>query len=108
MLTTRELNMIEGRLFDYGLNKNAMENIHNSKICIIDDKIEDLKSMTDGLRREGFTNLTEYAKVDSVNSLIVSNFKVIILDLNDIAKDITDEDGIGVLIKLKEQEPEKR
>ena len=105
MFTQSEINRFETSLLDYGIDKEARDKIHNSKICLIDDKIDDLRSMTDGLRREGFSNLVEYNKVGSVNELLSSGFSVIILDLNDVAQDISDDDGFGVLLHIKDKNP---
>ena len=96
---------IEQALRTRGLDQDVRRAIKNSKICIIDDQIEDLKSFTDGLEAEGFTNLVKLESVDSVNGLLEQSFDLIILDLMNVASDICDQDGIGVLASLKDKDP---
>ncbi|MCI5165067.1 MAG: hypothetical protein D3903_02990 [Candidatus Electrothrix sp. GM3_4] len=55
------INLIEIKkdLESKGFSQEIREKIRSSKICIIDDKIEDMQGMTASLRREGFNNLVE-------------------------------------------------
>lgn len=93
-------------MFDKGISEKTRDSIRKSKICIIDDKNEDLKSHHDGLKREGFTNIEVFTKSPSINDILSKHYDLIILDLNDIATEISSRDGIGVLQRLKEKEPE--
>jgi DNA-binding response OmpR family regulator len=106
MLTAKELKKYEIELYDKGLSESVGENIRKSKICIIDDKNEDLKSLHDGLKREGFTNVDKFKQSPSINDILTKHYDLIILDLNDVASEISSHDGLGVLKRLKEREPE--
>lgn len=105
MLTNRELKKIEVDLYDIGLQELIRRRIRNSKICIIDNEFEDLKSLHDGLKKEGFTNLEKFKKSPPINDILSSHYDVILLDLNDVAQDISEEDGLGILKLLKQREP---
>lgn len=105
MLTNRELSKIEIELGDTGLAEPIRRKIRNAKICIIDDKIDDLKSLHDSLKQEGFTNLQKFKKSPPVNEILASKYDVVILDLNDVANDISKDDGLGILKLLKIREP---
>jgi len=105
MLTEKELKKIEIELFDIGIPEAVRNSIRNSKICIIDNQIEDLKSLHDGLKREGFSNLIKHKSSPTIHQILSNHFDIIILDLNDVATEITTEDGIGILRLLKEREP---
>lgn len=105
MLTEKELKKIEIELHDSGIPENVRRNIRNSKICIIDNQIEDLKSFHDGLKREGFSNIEKFKAAPTVNQILSNQYDLIILDLNDVATEITKDDGIGLLKLLKEREP---
>lgn len=99
------LNKIEQNLTKRGYTPNVRNAIKNSKICIIDDGIQDLKSLIKGLKAEGFNNLVEKKKVNSVNELLQEDYDLIILDITGVAKEISAEDGIGVLSELKRNNP---
>ena len=60
--------------------------------------------MTDSLRQEGFNNLVEKDQVDSINEL-VDSYDLLILDLTDVAKSVSDHDGLGVIEALKKRQP---
>lgn len=105
MLTNKELRRIESNLNDHGIPENIRNAIRNSKICIIDNQIDDLKSLHDGLRTEGFSNLVKHKKSPPINQILSDRYDIIILDLNDVAQDITVDDGLGILKLLKEREP---
>lgn len=105
MLTEKELKKIEIELHDTGIPEAVRNTIRNAKICIIDNQIEDLKSLHDGLKREGFTNLEKFKSSPAIHQILSNHYDIIILDLNDVATEITIEDGIGVLRLLKEREP---
>lgn len=92
---------IEKVLLDRGLPEPVRRLIRESKICIIDDKIEDMRSLIDGLKREGFTHLISKQKVQSINELIEGRFDLIILDLKGVAEDLSTHDGVGVLSLIK-------
>ena len=100
-----DLIKIKDNLEAKGLSPETRANIRSSKICIIDDKIEDLQGMTSSLRREGFNNLKELDKVPSIIELLNSNYDLIILDLGGVAEDLSKDDGYGVLKNLKNSDP---
>lgn len=106
MLTDNQLKKIEIDLYDSGLSDNVRRQIRMCKICIIDNALDDLKSLYDNLKKEGFNNLEKFKASPSINNILLSHYDLIILDLNDVANDITEEDGIGVLKMLKERDPE--
>ncbi len=99
------LEKIEQNLIKRGFTPNVRNSIKNSKICIIDDGIQDLRSLIKGLKSEGFTNLIEKKKVHSINELLQEDYDLIILDITGVAKEISAEDGMGVLSELKRNNP---
>ena len=105
MLTNKEIKKLSIEFSDNGLSEEVIREIRNSKVCIIDDKIEDLKSLHDGLKKEGFSNLTKHKKSPSVNDILNEHYDIILLDLNDVANEITEMDGLGILQMLKERNP---
>jgi DNA-binding response OmpR family regulator len=105
MLTDKELKKIEIDLHDTGLPESVREEIRKSKICIIDNALDDLKSLHDNLKKEGFNNIEKHKSAPAINKILNSHYDLIILDLNDVANEITEEDGIGVLKMLKERQP---
>lgn len=105
MLTDNELKKIEIDLHDTGLPESVREEIRKSKICIIDNALDDLKSLHDNLKKEGFNNIEKHKSAPPINKILNSHYDLIILDLNDVANEITEEDGIGVLKMLKERQP---
>lgn len=96
---------LKGLLNDRGFTPEMNKAIREAKICVIDDKISDLKSLMDGLRREGFNHLVEKEKVSSINDILNNNFDLVILDLSGVAADLSKNDGIGVIHELKEHNP---
>lgn len=106
MLTNKELKKIETDLFDKGLTESIRRKIRNSKICIIDNQIDDLKSLHDGLKQEGFSNIEKFKRSPSINDILNNQYDVIVLDLNDVASDKSQEDGLGILKLLKSREPQ--
>jgi DNA-binding response OmpR family regulator len=105
MLSDKELRKIEIELHETGLSEEVRSEIRKSRICIIDDKIDDLKSLHDNLKKEGFNNLEKHKKSPPINVILNSKFDLIILDLNDVATELTEEDGKGILKLLKERQP---
>lgn len=105
MLTDKELKKIEIDLYDTGLPEEVREAIRKSKVCIIDNALDDLKSLHDNLKKEGFNNLEKHKSAPAINKILNAHYDLIILDLNDVANEITEEDGIGVLKMLKERQP---
>lgn len=99
------LTELESELNKRGFPPKVRISIHNAKICIIDDKIDDLRSFMDGLRKEGFTNLIEKTHVESVNELLEGGYELIVLDLKGVAEDISAGDGIGIIETLKDKDP---
>lgn len=105
MLTNQDLNKIEFKLLEKGIEDSIRSEIRKSKIIIIDDKIEDLKSIVDALNREGFNNLQKKKICPPVNDLLNANYDLIILDLNDVATELSNSDGLGILELIKESRP---
>jgi len=99
------LKELEKELCRRGFSTEVRKAIHNAKICVIDDQIEHLKSFIEGLRKEGFTNLTEKSHIESVNELLESGYELIILDLKGVAEDISAMDGIGIVETIKQVDP---
>jgi DNA-binding response OmpR family regulator len=93
------------KLESKGISQKVREAIRSCKICIIDDKIEHLKGMTSALKKEGFNNIIEVERVDSVERLIQENFDLIVLDIGGVALDLSRDDGYGVISRLKEIDP---
>jgi DNA-binding response OmpR family regulator len=100
-----KLQTLEDQLVSRGSSTELRTAIHNSKICIIDDFIDDLKSLTAGLKIEGFTNIIELDQVKSVNELVESEYDLIILDLAGVAPEVCTDDGFGVLAQIKDLKP---
>lgn len=105
MLTNKELKKLEIQLIDNGLTESQLREIRKSKICIIDNEVEDLKSLHDSLKLEGFSNLKKFKKSPPINDILSEHYDIILLDLNDVANEITELDGLGVLQLLKERSP---
>jgi DNA-binding NtrC family response regulator len=105
MLATKEIKKIESELHENGLPEHVRQEIRKAKICIIDNAIDDLKSLHDNLKKEGFNNLEKFKSAPYINKILTSHYDLIILDLNDVANEITEDDGVGVLKLLKEREP---
>lgn len=105
MLSNRELKKIEIQLIEKGLTESQLREIRKSKICIIDNEVEDLKSLHDSLKLEGFSNLKKHKKSPPINDILSEHYDIILLDLNDVAQEITELDGLGVLQLLKERSP---
>lgn len=106
MLSEKELKKIEIELYDQGTSDSVRSNIRKSKICIIDNQIDDLKSLHDNLKLEGFSNIEKFKSAPAINAILGSKYDLIILDLNDVAKEITEDDGKGILRLLKERAPD--
>ncbi|HEV2146117.1 MAG TPA: hypothetical protein VGR37_01735 [Longimicrobiaceae bacterium] len=100
-----DLANLEQELVRRGLAPAVRMGIRNAKIAVIDDRIEDLRSILDGLRREGFSNLVEIPEVKSVNELLTAGYDLVILDLVGVAQSVTEADGVGVLAALKSSSP---
>jgi DNA-binding response OmpR family regulator len=99
------LRAIEQQLESKGYSPEVRSLIRNARICIVDDQIQDLKSLTKSLRNEGFTNLVEDSSVSSVDNLLARRFELVILDLKGVAGNISSDDGFGVLDHLKTAQP---
>lgn len=102
---SNDLSQLKQKLESKGLSQQTRFAIRSSKICIIDDKIEDLQGMTAALKAEGFTNIVELKTVDSIESILHQQFDLIVLDLGGIATELSRDDGYGVLNRLKEVDP---
>ncbi len=100
-----DLRAIESQLEDIGTSPEVRAAIRNSKICIVDDRIDDLKGLTEGLRAEGFSNLVELSELTSVDDVLSKGFDLVIMDLTGVATRISAADGFGVLDHLKSVRP---
>jgi hypothetical protein len=69
-LKASRLDELERLLQARPLLPDVRRGIRRARIAFIDDQIDQLKGLLDGLRAEGFTNLVEFAEVQSVNQLI--------------------------------------
>ncbi len=96
---------LEQILFSRGFDDSTRRAIRNAKVCLIDDKVDDLKSLVESLKSEGFTNLVEISEVKSANDIISAGFDLIVLDLTGVAKERYSDDGIGLLEHLKSDAP---
>ena len=99
------LNALEDVLINRGFSESTRRAIRNAKICIIDDKVDDLKSVVESLNSEGFTNLVEISQVESANEIVSAGYDLIVLDLSGVAKSRYADDGIGLLEHLKLDAP---
>lgn len=99
------LRVIEQDLEARGDTQELRAAIRNSRILIIDDRIEDLKSLTSSLKKEGFTNVVELKKVTSIDDLLSRRPDLVVLDLTGVAADISADDGFGVLESVKSASP---
>jgi len=104
-LTRKELAEIEEGLSNKGIPQNILNIIHKSKILIIDDGADDLKGLYDSLRSEGFNLLTKLKKCIPIEQLLKDKYDLLLLDLNDVAVDICEDDGLGYLENLKSTAP---
>lgn len=105
-MKTEDLTNLEQELAQRGLLASVRAEIRKAKIAVIDDRVEDLKGILDGLRREGFTNLVEIPEVRSVNELLTAGYDLVVLDLVGVAESVTEADGIGVLAAIKRASPQ--
>lgn len=96
---------IERDLDRRGVTPEVRKAIHSAKIAVIDDRIDHLKSFIEGLKGEGFTHLVEVQQVESIDALVREEFDLVILDLDGVASDVVDGDGLGVLRELKRIRP---
>lgn len=97
---------LRSKLEEKGLPPAVRNAIRRAKVLIIDDHIDDLQSMIDGLRNEGFTHLLQKQSVNSVNEILEESPDLIVLDLRGVAQSISSRDGIGILAKLKAAKPD--
>ena len=104
-MTKEDIQRLEEELRSRGLSSSVRTAIRNAKIAVVDDHIEDLKGVLDGLRAEGFNNLVEMRTLSSVNALLEADFDLVILDLVGIAPSISAYDGVGVIAALKKANP---
>lgn len=84
------------------VNDKAVSNLKKRiKILLIDDE-ESLN--IEQFNREGYS-LEYWDHVRSLKPLNHGEFDILILDIKDIAKNISEEDGFGVLKSIKENNP---
>ncbi|MGY6630090.1 MAG: response regulator [Wenzhouxiangella sp.] len=88
------------------VDRESDKRIRGSKIAIIDDEADALKSMINGVRREGFTNIEIITSVHSVYDLLNKDFDLIVLDLKGVASKQFKDDGVTVLSEIKNRAPE--
>lgn len=105
MTIQEEFRGIEIALEEKGLSENVRKRIRNLRICAVDDNIDDLKSLIIGLNSEGFQNIKEYTVAPSVNDIVKESFDLILLDLDGIAKEKTEKDGVGVFEGIRKALP---
>jgi DNA-binding response OmpR family regulator len=99
------IRLLEKRLDERGLSSDVRSAIRNARICVVDDRIDDLRGLTEALRREGFNNLVEKQSIDSISDIIDGAFDLVILDLVGVAHNLSAHDGAGVLTALKDVDP---
>lgn len=104
-MNRQDIGELEAELRRRGLSPSVRASIRNAKIGVVDDHIEDLRGLLDGLRAEGFNNLVEMREVESVNSLLEADFDLVILDLVGVAPSISAHDGVGIITALKRADP---
>ena len=100
-----DLRTLERQLDQRGYSQDVRAAIRNARICIIDDRIEDLRGVVSGLKTEGFTNIVEIKRVASVEELLEKRYDLVVLDLGGVAAEISAADGYGVLQHLKSAQP---
>ena len=100
-----DLNILENKLDQRGYSQEVRVAIRNARICIIDDRIEDLRGVVSGLKNEGFTNIVEVEQVNSIEELLEKRYDLVVLDLRGVAVQISSADGYGVLQHLKSAQP---
>ena len=100
-----DLNILEHQLDQRGDSQEVRVAIRNARICIIDDRIEDLRGVVSGLKNEGFTNIVEVQQVTSIEDLLERRYDLVVLDLGGVAVHISSADGYGVLQHLKAAQP---
>ncbi len=96
---------LQDDLDERGYSSSVLKEMHNAKICIVDDKIEELQSFVEGLNNEGFTNISMVSSVESISQLTEPQFDLVILDLVGVAPQLSSDDGIGILQNLKQLTP---
>jgi CheY-like chemotaxis protein len=82
-------------------NKKISGLIQYVKILVIDD--EDTFPIK-LFEKEGY-HITKWDKVESLKRLENGEFDIIILDIFDVAKDISENDGLGILEHIKKYNP---
>ena len=100
-----DLNILENQLDQRGYSQEVRVAIRNARICIIDDRIDDLRGVVSGLKNEGFTNIVEVEQVNSIEELLEKRYDLVVLDLRGVAVQISSADGYGVLQHLKSAQP---
>ncbi len=75
--------------------------INRTKVLVIDDEDTFPVKL---MQNEGY-NITKWDHVESLSRLEAGEFDIIILDIYDVAKDVSMEDGLGVLEHLKKYNP---
>jgi len=74
----------------------------HAKIVVIDDEPDSFPA--DALRAEGY-HIEQWTTVENLGRLESGDFDIIILDIAGVAKQITNEDGLGILEHLKKYNP---
>lgn len=89
------------KLSDLNIKMPLKEKRKRAKILVIDDEET---FPIDLLSKEGY-NIQYWEKVESLRTLEEGEYDIIFLDIFDVAKDISKEDGLGVLEHLKKYNP---
>jgi DNA-binding response OmpR family regulator len=105
IMKSDDLTNLEQELERRGLAPSVRAAMRNAKIAVVDDHVDDLEGMLDGLRREGFSNLVKIPELESVNELLSAGYDLVILDLVGVARAVTEADGVGVLAAIKRASP---
>lgn len=73
-----------------------------TRIVVIDDDPDSFP--VDLLRSEGYA-IDQWEKVESLSDLSDGRFDIIFLDIHDVAKHLSEEDGLGIIEHIKNLQP---
>lgn len=82
-------------------HKSEKQIIRRIKILLIDDEYS---LNIEQFNQEGYT-MDYWPKVKSIKELLQGNYDIIILDIKNVAKEYSEEDGFGVLKTIKQNNP---
>jgi len=89
------------KLLELNIKLPLNEKRKRAKILVIDDEETFPVEL---LTNEGY-NIRHWKKIESLRSLEDGEFDIIFLDIFDVAKDISNDDGLGILEHLKKYNP---